>query len=133
MPISPSILNVSKTNVVDLNTIAPTKLTAAEQVEFEKWKSKLPTNLQHEGDYDLKGLWKSNPNVKPSANLHFPDTYKLPNHPTFSDESIYFNPNTKKYAGKWQETDNSWDYIPYDENYKKPIIEKKIKLKVKNK
>lgn len=91
--------------------------------EFLAWKSKLPQNLQNERDYDLQGAWHDN--LKPSQNLHLPDTYKLPNHPTFSDESVYFNPQTQKYAGHWNETDSSWNYMPYDTNYKKMTIEHK--------
>lgn len=72
-----------------------TKLSQEEEKGYQAWKGKLPKNLQYEGDYDLRGLWKDNPNVKPSTNLHFPDKFKLPNHPTFSDESIYFNEQTK--------------------------------------
>lgn len=102
-----------------------TRLTRAEQIRYEAWRSKLPKALQYEGDYDLKGLWKSNPKIKPSANLHFPDTYKLPNHPTFSNESIYFNDSTRRYAGHWNETDSSWNYIPYDTSIKDTIVEKK--------
>jgi len=113
-----------------------TKLSLDQEIEYQKWKNKLPKNLQYEGDYDLRGLWKENPNAQPSANLHFTDKYKLPNHKTFSDESIYFNPSTKKYAGKWVETNKSWDYIPYDTSVKKQISEMKekpIKIKIKNK
>lgn len=78
-----------------------TQLTPIEQKQYEMWKSKLPKNLQWEGDYDLKGLWKSNPKVKPSSNLHFPDTYKLPNHPTFSNESKYYDSVTPGVGGYW--------------------------------
>lgn len=102
-----------------------TRLTPQEQVQYQKWRSKLPKNLQYEGDYDLSGLWKENPNAQPSANLHFTDKYKKPNHPTFSDESVYFSPNTKKFAGKWRETTDSWIYEPYDTLVKKRMIESK--------
>src|SRR6266849_6500039 len=41
-------------------------------------------------DYDMRGYFKANPDVMPNAEgQHYPDTYKKPNHPTFSDESIY--------------------------------------------
>lgn len=105
-----------------------TKLSSKEEVLYQKWKSTLPKNLQYEGDYDLRGLWKENPQVKPSANLHFTDKYKKPNHPTFSNESIYFNDSTKKFAGKWIETPLSWEYQPYDTLIKKRIIEAKNRL-----
>lgn len=101
------------------------KLNPQQTILFDKWKSQLPQNLQWEKDYDLKGLWLENPNAKPSSNLHFPDTYKLPNHPTFSDESKFFNKDTKKFAGHWQETPTQWNYVPYDTTVKKPITEKK--------
>jgi hypothetical protein len=78
-----------------------TILTKAEEEKYQAWRSKLPKNLQWEGDYDLKGLWKSNPKVKPSPNLHFPDTYKLPNHPTFSNESNYYDSYTPGVGGYW--------------------------------
>lgn len=70
-------------------------------VGYETWKAKLPKALQYEGDYDLRGLYNSNPNVVPSANMHFPDTYKLPNHPTFSNESIYYDGTTPGVGGYW--------------------------------
>lgn len=104
-----------------------TKLTPSEASMYQKWKLSLPKNLQYEGDYDLAGLWKENPNVRPSANMHFPDKYKKPNHPTFSDESVYFGPATKKFAGKWTETNTSWIYEPYDNTVKKRIVEIKGK------
>ena len=107
-----------------MDTLQTTKLTPNQQAKFNKWKGQLPKNLQNEGNYDLKGLWKANPTIQPSANQHFPDTYKLPNHPTFSDESIYFNQNTQPYAGHWNETDSSYNYIPYDTS-RQPIIEPK--------
>lgn len=108
-----------------------TRLAPDQEKKYQEWKAKLPKNLQYEGDYDLRGLWKENQNVKPSANLHFPDKYKLPNHPTFSDESIYFNDKTKGRAGRWKETDSSWEYIPYDPKIKKRVVEMKDDKSVK--
>lgn len=102
-----------------------TILNNKQEKAYTLWKNNLPKALQYEGNYDLKGLYLDNPKVKPSANMHFPDTYKLPNHPTFSNESKYFNPTTQSQAGHWQETDSSWDYIPYDVNVKDTIIERK--------
>jgi hypothetical protein len=129
------ILGMAKIRVVkniDTNGVTQkdpynTVLSPQEAIRYQKWKSTLPKNLQYEGDYDLAGLWKENPNVKPSPNMHFPDKYKKPNHPTFSDESIYFGPNTKRFAGKWQETNDSWIYQPYDTLVKKRIVEIKGK------
>lgn len=105
-----------------------TKLNKDQQKKYDVWKTQLPKALQYEGDYDLKGLWLSNPNVKPSSNLHFPDTYKLPNHPTFSNESKYFSPQTRDRAGHWQETDSSWNYIPFNTAVKDTVVEKKMAM-----
>ncbi len=103
-----------------------TKLTREQEKAYQKWRAKLPKPLQYEGDYDLRGLFKENPKAKPSSNLHFPDTYKLPNHPTFSNESIYFTSLTKNQGGFWQETDSSFNYIPYNPLLKDTVIERKM-------
>lgn len=108
-----------------------TKLTTEQEKKYQQWRTHLPKNLQYEGDYDLRGLWKENPEIQASPNLHFPDKYKLPNHPTFSDESVYFNDETRDRAGHWQETDSSWNYIPYNKNVKDTIMERKEKPKPK--
>lgn len=103
-----------------------TKLDSAQEQQFEQWRNQLPQQLQYTGNYDLRGLWLSNPNAQPSSNLHFPDTYKLPNHPTFSDESKYYNPQVNRdSSGHWNETDSSWNYVPFNMRYRKPVTEKK--------
>lgn len=38
-------------------------------------------------DYDLRGAWLAG--AEQAANGHLPDTFKKPNHPTFSNESQY--------------------------------------------
>lgn len=48
-------------------------------------------------DYDLRGAWLSNANE--AANGHLPDTWKKPNHPTFSAESQYSTPEHS--GGQW--------------------------------
>jgi len=64
-------------------------------------QNKVPYNsFQKMNNYDYYSFYKNgdykNKNFNPE--LHFPDTYKLPNHPTFSDESIY---DGNKKAGTW--------------------------------
>ena len=69
-----------------------TVLTPDEEKEFKIWKSKYAPN-DSGADYDLRGAFKAG--VVPAGaeagkdEGHFPDTYKKPNHPTFSDQSIY--------------------------------------------
>lgn len=105
--------------------IPKTRLNPNQDSLYQLWRSKLPTNLQYEGNYDLKRMWLENPGTRPTANMHFPDRYKLPNHPTFSNESMYFNAGNQYMAGRWQETDSSWNYTPYNPQFKRIVIERK--------
>ena len=73
-----------------------TRLTPDEEVAFQAWKQQYAPNDSGE-DYDLRGAFKAG--LKPSPESgHWPDTFKKPNHPTFSEESIYA-PFGK--PGKW--------------------------------
>lgn len=75
--------------------------------DFEAWKSGLPADMDKSGkDYDLAGAF--NAGLTPEADGHLPDTYKKPNHPTFSNESVYSGKEdgvggkwSKDEAGKW--------------------------------
>lgn len=78
-----------------------TNLSPAEEKQYQQWRQKLPGELKNDKDYDLRGQFKENPNVKPSENLHFQDTYKRPNHITFSDQSQYHDPNNGIIGGHW--------------------------------
>lgn len=49
-------------------------------------------------DYDTRGAYAGG--AAQSGNSHWPDTYKKPNHPTFSDESIYHGVNGN-FGGQW--------------------------------
>jgi len=75
-----------------------TKLSAEEETQFTDWKSRNAPN-DSGADYDLRGafragLGRSNPDE------HLPDTFKKPNHPTFSDQSQYAKYAPDK-AGTW--------------------------------
>ena len=72
---------------VPYSFIFDTHLSPLEEVQFLKWKAKY---APHDSgmDYDLRGAFKMG--LKPDAKSgHWPDTFKKPNHPTFSVESIY--------------------------------------------
>lgn len=72
----------------------------SEEEQYQTWRSNLPKNLQYEGDYDLRGFWKENPNFEvKTKDDHLTDKFKLPNHETFSNESKYYKPGMK--AVKW--------------------------------
>jgi hypothetical protein len=94
-----------------------TPLSAAQEQAFQRWRSRLPQNLQSLQDYDLRGAWKAN--AQAAANGHLPDTWKKPNHPTFSDGSIYDSPYTP--AGHWSELPGRhWQFqaTPQDLKYR---------------
>lgn len=87
----------------------------ARPISFEDWRGRLPQNLQNSDDYDLRGAWAGN--VAPAPNGHLPDTYKLPNHMTFSDESQYSTPEHT--GGQWRQDGNGrWVFwaSPYNMN-----------------
>jgi len=50
-------------------------------------------------DYDYDSWQKANPGVEMLPGQHYPDTYKLPNHMTFSDESMYHGGDNR--GGHW--------------------------------
>lgn len=71
-------------------------------------------------DYDYSGFYMNNPDATVADGQHYPDTYKKPNHPTFSDESIYNGPKgayvdsqgqpvTSAQGGHWDKDDSGAD------------------------
>lgn len=101
-----------------------TKLNKNEEEDYSKWKSKLPERLQNDEDYDLKGFYKEfNKEPLPEGSgYHLIDRYKLPNHPSFSSESKYYNPETEYLGGQWQNQGDAWKYQP-NSDLKQPIYE----------
>ena len=76
-----------------------TRLSPAEEGAYQQWKSQYAPNDSGE-DYDLRGAFKAG--LTPDANTgHFPDTFKKPNHPTFSRESQYATGENLQRAGTW--------------------------------
>jgi len=73
-----------------------TQLSPEEENQFQAWARSVGRENDVQ-DYDLRGAWKAS--VRQSSNGHLPDTYKKPNHPTFSDESQYSTP--QETGGKW--------------------------------
>jgi len=75
-----------------------TPLTPSEEKKFAAWKA-INAPLDSGVDYDLRGAFKAG--IKPDAETgHWPDTFKKPNHPTFSNESQYAVYAPHK-AGTW--------------------------------
>lgn len=75
-----------------------TKLGDGEEQSFQRWKSRFAPKDSGE-DYDLRGAYKSG--AAQAKNGHWPDTYKKPNHSTFSNESRYA-PYAPDKAGHWK-------------------------------
>lgn len=87
-----------------------TKLSPIEEAIYNMWVLKRSAeqgrNVEKDlYDYDLRGAYK---NLGPQGTPHLPDTFKKPNHPTFSDQSQYSTPLTP--GGTWGEN----SYIPSD-------------------
>lgn len=93
-----------------------------------------PNNKGPKGyDYDYQSFFKANPDAKMSPGQHYPDTYKKPNHPTFSDESQYngigyWNPKTgnedKTQGGHWDKDDEGHDtFTPGKTNFDHHSVE----------
>lgn len=72
---------------------------------YEQWKEIYAPHDSGE-DYDLHGAFKAG--LVPNPNGHWPDTFKKPNHPTFSVESIYAIGIDRTRAGRWKNN----KYIP---------------------
>lgn len=75
-----------------------TKLTPAEEEKYQDWKKQ---NAPKDSgfDYDFRGAYLRGITVDPDTQ-HWPDTFKKPNHPTFSDQSMYAK-DRPDLAGTW--------------------------------
>ncbi len=84
-----------------------TQLSPQEEAQFQVWKAQ---NAPYDSgeDYDLRGAFKAN--ISKDSRGHGPDTFKKPNHPTFSDQSMYSTPQMQ--GGQWIERDNQTFYVP---------------------
>jgi len=85
-----------------------TPLTKKEQKEFKKWMKEANIHPWDRGAYDIQGYWKEQVKGKGFDSVdddgHRPDTYKKPNHPTFSMQSKYADhPGVE--AGFWDGPD----------------------------
>lgn len=88
-----------------------TKLDSMNERAFNDWAAMRSEQhgrdvLQDLHDYDLRGYWLSEGYKDTEGGTkHGPDTFKKPNHPTFSNESIYhgeMSPFNKPWeGGRW--------------------------------
>ena len=80
-----------------------TQLAPGDVEAFNKWieeeSSRQGRNLLLDiGDYDVQGYWAAG--ERPDERGHGTDRFKKPNHPTFSDESIYHGTGGN-FGGQW--------------------------------
>ena len=69
-----------------------------------------------ETDYDMSRYLREGGQRPEDPSGHYPDTYKKPTHPTFSEESIYHGPEAQ--GGRWQQMpDGSYTFVPGPMNY----------------
>lgn len=68
-------------------TMFNTQLSATDEAKFRRWKAKYAPR-DSGFDYDLRGAFSAGIQPDPISG-HWPDTFKKPNHPTFSNESRY--------------------------------------------
>ena len=104
-----------------------TDLSPKAEEKFQAWlkeqsKAKGRDMSKDLMDYDLRGFWKSGAHAEEKSG-HGPDTYKKPNHPTFSDESKYSGmlaPQGGNYmGGKWDKDDDNNDtFTPSEHSLK---------------
>lgn len=99
----------------DLTEQYNTALSPDEEKAFSQWAGSKIKDLY---DYDLRGAWKDivSGKIVPDERGHLPDTYKKPNHATFSAESVYSTPEMP--GGKWVEKNYKWHYVPSEVNLK---------------
>lgn len=84
-----------------------TTLLPMQEGIFQVWKRKYAPD-DSGADYDLRGAFKAG--LTPGEDGHWPDAFKKPNHPTFSNESRYAELAPDR-AGSWDQAGN---YVPPD-------------------
>jgi hypothetical protein len=99
---------------IDMTDQYNTKLSDEDEAKYQQW-AKDNKREKDTYDYDMRGAWKEGITADPSG--HFPDTYKKPNHPTFSHESQYATPENP--GGHWEQDETGTETLkPYDPRLK---------------
>lgn len=108
------------TNLLPIKT---TQLTPELEKLYKGWV--IQNNIPESKDYDMRGFFLGgllkDPAAQSSVNqsdmqLHFSDKWKLPNHPLFSNESMYSRSSTDpKWIGNYVDDQGKqqWNLSPY--------------------
>lgn len=91
------------------------KYQTGRKLSFENWYKTVPEEKNDTTHYSLREAYDNLPyeemeKFSTSNEVHLPDTYKLPTHPSFSNESKFSNEDTP--GGRWEERDGEWHFIP---------------------
>ena len=95
---------------------------------FEEYYNMIPENKRDTSSYDLRAYYNNNPKKAMgfiNEKEHAPDTYKKPNHITFSNESMYHNDKNK--GGRWAFENNQDIFYASPLNVKNAGGEDKLK------
>lgn len=84
-----------------------TQLDPAQERKFQSVLLELD-RARDLADYDMRGAYKAGLLTSRGAG-HMPDTYKKPNHPTFSSESMYHAPEMQ--GGQWTQMGDKWKFM----------------------
>jgi hypothetical protein len=85
-----------------------TPLSLKEEQMFLNWATRAG-KMKDLFDYDVRGAWKAG--QVQQGEEHGTDLFKKPNHPTFSNESMYHSPETP--GGQWGgDEKKGWTYTP---------------------
>ena len=104
--------------MADLTNKYNTKLSKEDEAKFQQWAAD-NNRLGDLTNYDMRGWWKQNAAqdaaAQGDARGHFTDEFKKPNHPTFSDESMYHGVDGNK-GGTWGTKDGKDTFTPSKTN-----------------
>jgi hypothetical protein len=105
----------NQTDPLDMTDQYNTPLTPEGEAQYQQW---LAQQSQAAGrdmsrdtyDYDMRGAFLGG--AGRAGNGHYPDTYKKPNHPSFSDQSQYHGADGHL-GGAWSQAPNgAWRFAP---------------------
>jgi hypothetical protein len=111
----------------DFSNMFNTQLQPMDELKYQLWLN-MQSQLvgrdlsQDTYDYDMRGYFINGGYNQDLSGAHLPDTYKKPNHPTFSDQSIYSgveSPLGTLVGGKWSEKDGKTEFTPSKEMLEK--------------
>lgn len=95
-----------------------TQLDPAQEYAYQNWlqvQSALnKRDMSRDNfDYDMRGAFASG--AGQADNGHWPDTFKKPNHPSFSDQSQYHGADGQT-GGTWSQMGGAWYFQPGQAN-----------------